>query len=410
MRKIYLSLCLALNALAFSQASLSASLTACYSLDGNATDPISALNGTLGAVTPTVNRFSQANTAIGFSGINSSFIQLPNSPLIKSAAVSFAAWVKTNITSSHQTIVYTNNTCTSFFEGYHLLFLNQGTNNYRFQIVKATSACSSLGQAMVTSTASVVSNTWYHVGFYAGPDSLKLYINGNLAGALANSNPITYASNKGVFLGGTNEFTNYPLNGTIDNVRFYNRKLSGTEFNQLYTLDPICQPQPVASFSVSATNFCINQTIALSSTSTNSPTTFAWNMAGGSPSVSTIANPVVSYSAPGTYTISLVASNAFGSSAPATQTVNVSTCIGVAELSNDKTINVFPNPTKNEIHIIGADNGSEIKIMNALGAVIYAGIANEENEKINLSQFSHGLYFVRLMQNGKPVTTKIIKE
>jgi len=410
MKQIYLSLCLALNILAFSQASLSTSLTACYSLDGNANDPISALNGTLSAVTPTVNRFSQPNTAMAFNGTSTSNIQLPNSPLIKPIGLSFVGWVKTNITSSHQTIVYTNNTCGSFFEGYHLLFLNQGTNNYRFQIVKATSACSSLAQAMVTSTTTVVSNTWYHVGFYAGPDSLKLYINGNLIGSLANSNPLTYASTKGVFLGGTNEFTNYPLNGAIDNVRFYNRKLSGTEFNQLYTLDPICQPQPVASFSVSATNFCINQTIALTSTSTNSPTTFAWTMAGGSPSVSTIASPVVSYSAAGVYTISLVASNAFGSSAPVTQTVNVSTCIGVNEITNDKAFNVFPNPTKNEIHIIGADKGSEIKIMNALGAVIYSGLANEENEKINLFQFNHGLYFVKLVQNGKPITTKIIKE
>lgn len=83
---------------------------------------------------------------------------------------------------------------------------------------------------------------------------------------------------------------------------------------------------------------------------------------------------------------------------------------GINEVSHNEIAAVFPNPTKDAIHIIGADKGSEIKIMNALGAVIYAGIANEENEKINLSQFSHGLYFVRLMQNGKPVTTKIIKE
>jgi len=63
MKQIYFFLCLALNVLAFSQASLSTSLTACYALDGNANDPISSLTGTLSAVTPTVNRFSQPNTA-----------------------------------------------------------------------------------------------------------------------------------------------------------------------------------------------------------------------------------------------------------------------------------------------------------------------------------------------------------
>ncbi|HRD38863.1 MAG TPA: T9SS type A sorting domain-containing protein [Bacteroidia bacterium] len=84
--------------------------------------------------------------------------------------------------------------------------------------------------------------------------------------------------------------------------------------------------------------------------------------------------------------------------------------MGINEVSHNEIATIFPNPTKDEIHIIGADKGSEIKVMNALGAVIYAGVANEENEKINLSQFNHGLYFVKLIQNGKPITTKIIKE
>ncbi|MBL7895462.1 MAG: T9SS type A sorting domain-containing protein [Bacteroidia bacterium] len=83
---------------------------------------------------------------------------------------------------------------------------------------------------------------------------------------------------------------------------------------------------------------------------------------------------------------------------------------GIHEVSHNEIVTVFPNPTKNEIHIIGADKGSEIKVMNALGAVIYSGVTTTENEKISLSQFNNGLYFVRLIQNGKPITTKIIKE
>ena len=411
MRKIYLSICLALNVLAFSQSSLSTSLTACYSLDGNANDPVSGLTGTLSAITPTVNRFSQPNTAIAFSGNITSFIRLPDNPLIKPTNVSFSGWVKTNVTNSHQYIVYINNGCTNYYEGYTLLYYNVGPNAYRFSIVKSTTPCSSSSQMVVYgSTTTITANSWYHVGFYIGSDSMKLYVNGALNGSIANSNPIVYGANKNVYLGSTNEMVNFPFNGSLDNVRFYNRKLSGTEFNQLYTLDPICQPQPIASFSVSATNFCINQTIALTSTSTNSPTTFAWTMAGGSPSVSAIASPVVSYPTAGVYTISLVASNAFGSSAPVTQTVNVSTCIGVSESLNDNTLTVYPIPTKTEIHIIGADKGSEIKIMNALGAVIYSVVATAENEKVNLAPFNHGLYFAKLIQNGKPITVKIIKE
>lgn len=352
MRNIYILLLSLIHLIAFSQASLSTSLTACYSLDGNANDPISALNGTLSAITPTVNRFSQPNTAMAFNGNITSFIRLPDNALIKPTSVSASCWVKTNVTNSHQYIIYTNNGCSNYYEGYTLLYFNVGPNAYRFSIVKSTTPCGSSSQMVVYgNTTTITANTWYHVGFYIGSDSLKLYVNGQLNGSLANSNPIVYGSNKDVILGGTNEMVNLPLNGSLDNVRFYNRKLSGTEFNQLYTLDPICQPQPVASFSVSTNNFCINQTIALTSTSTNSPTTYAWTMAGGSPSVSTIASPVVSYSAAGVYTISLVASNAFGSSAPATQTVNVSTCIGVQELASNAFMNAYPNPFTNEFSI-----------------------------------------------------------
>jgi PKD repeat protein len=213
-----------------------------------------------------------------------------------------------------------------------------------------------------------------------------------------------------VYLGGTNQSNNQPLNGALDNIRFYNRKLSNTEFNQLYTLDPICQPQPVASFSVSTNNFCINQTIALTSTSTNSPTTYAWTMAGGSPSVSAIASPVVSYSAAGVYTISLVASNAFGSSAPATQTVNVSTCIGVHELASNASMNAYPNPFTNEFSISGLESNSEIKVYNALGSLILSKTTNVDTEKVNLSLQPQGIYIVRVFSKGKQSTLKMIKE
>lgn len=409
MKTLYATLFILFAGYLSAQISLSSSLTACYALNGNANEPINTLNGTVSAVTPTVNRFSQANSAMAFSGSPSSFIQLPNNPLIKPTGVSFSCWVKTNVTNSHQTIVYTNNTCTSFFEGYHLLFLNQGTNNYRFQIVKATAVCSSFGQSMVTSTASVVSNTWYHVGFYLGGDSIKLYINGVLSGAIANSNPITYA-NKNVFLGGTNEFTNYPLNGSMDNVRFYNRKLTGTEFNQLYTLDPICQPQPVASFSMSTNNLCVSQPLLLSSTSTNSPTTYAWTMSGGTPSVSTVANPTVSYASAGVYTISLIAANGFGSSSPVTQTVNVSTCIGIDETTNGKSVTLYPNPAKNELYVSGLEKGTEITLFNMLGELVYKGRVESDIEKINLTTQSPGLYIMRFVSQGKMITTKVIKE
>src|SRR5688572_22420249 len=89
------------------QTTLNTSLTACYSLNNNANDPISGLNGTVSAVTPTVNRFNSPSTAYYFNG--SSHIRLPDNPLLKPAnAVSFALWVKPTFNGGTH-IIYTRN-------------------------------------------------------------------------------------------------------------------------------------------------------------------------------------------------------------------------------------------------------------------------------------------------------------
>lgn len=412
MKTLYFTLCILFVGSLSAQVSLSSSLTACYSLDGNANDPISSLNGTLSAVTPTVNRFSQPNTALAFNGTTTSFVRLPNSSLLKSSAVSFSGWAKTNsINTPYQYIVFTTNGCFSYYEGYEMAFQNVSTNAYRLQVAKSYSSCLSSGQiVLMSSTTTITANNWIHVGFYAGPDSLKIYVNGVLDGAMANSNPLTYGATTNVYLGGTNQTTNQPLNGALDNIRFYNRKLSNTEFNQLYNLDPICQPQPVASFSMSLPAVCVNQPLNLYSTSTNSPTTFAWQMAGGTPSVSTIINPSVTYTAAGIYTVSLVASNGFGSSTPTTQTISVSTCMNIDKNTINTTYEIYPNPTKNELFVSGIEKGTEINVFNMLGALVYSVRVESDKEKINLTTQSPGLYIMRFVSQGKMITTKVVKE
>lgn len=97
---------------------------------------------------------------------------------------------------------------------------------------------------------------------------------------------------------------------------------SYTGFMFLATTAATCQ-SGAASFSVSTTQPCTNQQITLNDLSTNTPTAWAWQMTGGTPSISSITNPTVSYSTPGTYTISLITTNSAGSSGPAQHTVVV---------------------------------------------------------------------------------------
>lgn len=305
------------------QVNLTQSLSACYALNGNATEPINSLTGTLSAaVTATVDRFSNANSALYFNGSSSSYVELPNSALLKPNSISFSGWVKTNALTS-QYIAFAHNGCSGYFEGYAFAIHNPSTG-YRFHLVKSN-ACNGSTQIALNSNQLVSAQTWYHVGFYAGPDSLKIYVNGILDASLAYVSALSYTSTAKVYLGGTNLSTNLPFNGTLDNVRFYNRKLNNAEMQQLYTLDPSCSgpAAPYAAFAVSSPTVCTAKTLTLTDQSNNSPTAWNWQTPGASTASFATNSGTLSFPNPGTYTISLVSSNTVGVSNTATQVITV---------------------------------------------------------------------------------------
>lgn len=69
---------------------------------------------------------------------------------------------------------------------------------------------------------------------------------------------------------------------------------------------------PVASF-VSTPTVCAGLARVYTNTSTGGQTSYTWNFSGGTPATSTLTNPSVIYTTPGTFSVSLTASNALGS-------------------------------------------------------------------------------------------------
>lgn len=95
-----------------------------------------------------------------------------------------------------------------------------------------------------------------------------------------------------------------------------NLTLTGCNGNQ----SPGCQP--VAALSLSASAPCIGQSIQFNDLTSGGATAWAWTFPSGSPATSSVPNPTVSWSQPGTYTVTLVASNSIGAdTAQATVTV-----------------------------------------------------------------------------------------
>lgn len=87
------------------------------------------------------------------------------------------------------------------------------------------------------------------------------------------------------------------------------------------------QKLPVSRFTVPSAG-CVGQPIQLFDASYNMTTGWSWVMGGGSPSSSTVQNPIVTYNSTGVKSISMVASNSFGNGALYT-----------------KTITIYPNPS-----------------------------------------------------------------
>lgn len=83
-------------------------------------------------------------------------------------------------------------------------------------------------------------------------------------------------------------------------------------------------------------------------------------------------------------------------------TANLST----DDIEFDKTIRIYPNPSTEFIQVSGLSETESYLVYSVLGTEITSGIISN-NEKIDIKNYSNGLYFLKL-ENGN--TIKFIKE
>jgi PKD repeat protein len=94
--------------------------------------------------------------------------------------------------------------------------------------------------------------------------------------------------------------------------------LTHTPFRVALAASDACNPpvvaEPVAAFVANNTAISVGGTVNFTDQSTNTPTSWTWTFAGGTPATSTTQNPTgITYAAAGTYDVTLVATNASGS-------------------------------------------------------------------------------------------------
>lgn len=158
--------------------------------------------------------------------------------------------------------------------------------------------------------------------------------------------------------------------------------------------------KPVAAFTVSATTGTTATLFTFKDNSTNNPTARQWTFTpntvayqGGTNNAS--AQPVVKFTATGTYTVKLKATNAAGSdSTTKAAYIQVTGPTAIGEISIRENALVFPNPASTVLNIIPDFKGADIDIYDVQGVLQYSGKAVQD--KVDVSALANGLYYVKL--------------
>ena len=142
---------------------------------------------------------------------------------------------------------------------------------------------------------------------------------------------------------------------------------------------------------------CAGETVSLT---VSGASTYTWNTA------ETTTVIAISPSVTSTYSLTGVNSNGCSSSASFTQTVNA--CTGINEIL-ENSISLYPNPN-NGIFTIELTTTTQVIVTNILGDILLNSTLTAGKQMLDIQNKSNGIYFVKLIQNGKQQTIKLIKE
>jgi hypothetical protein len=111
----------------------------------------------------------------------------------------------------------------------------------------------------------------------------------------------------------------------------------------------------------------------------------------------------------GTHQIVYSFTDANGCLAADTINVDVTPCAGINENNALNGVSVYPNPFTDLLQINIQDGTSQIRIMNAVGAVVYDQKVNAGRTEINTASFANGVYLAEVTNSNGTATIKLVK-
>ena len=190
---------------------------ALYQLNGNATDVSGNYNGTATSVTYGAGEFGQAGV---FNGSNST---ITNSLLRVSSTMSYSVWFKTT---------YTGRQC--------ILMLGNGSYSDGIELYSSTEFGSYFNQGIYyincTTASSMSDGNWHNIVITNNSTTSRLiYFDGVLLTPTTQGSTVGTRIGTGLIIGRLFQTPSYYFNGSIDQVRIFNRALRPYEIEALQT-------------------------------------------------------------------------------------------------------------------------------------------------------------------------------
>jgi len=141
-----------------------------------------------------------------------------------------------------------------------------------------------------------------------------------------------------------------------------------------------------------------------------------WSFPGGTPSVSTEKNPVITYDSIGTYDVKLIASNGFYSdSVLSVGYIVVDFPTFTRDKNESSSCTILPNPS-NGIFTLNMNSSQtdqlELAVFDMVGNRVYSEknlvIAGQLNKTVNLTMLLEGIYFMKISGEHGMTTRKMV--
>jgi len=199
-----------------------------YPFTGNANDQVASLsNGTVSGATLVSDRFGNENSAYSFNGVTD-YISIPTTKYLVNT-YTYSYWLKTTTNkSTPQYIMSIGSPAIGGAEGYSSAM--GGGKGIAFG-----SYCVNGFGIGTTMSSPPTLDQWHHVCITRGSSYFSMYVDGEYVDSVSTggSDP-KYGTGPYAFLVGTRFNKTYYFEGSLDDLRIYNRAVSATEVKALY--------------------------------------------------------------------------------------------------------------------------------------------------------------------------------